>query len=160
MWTGRALCRISSPGRASKKFYRSFPRRGRFFVAHRRFSCPSHALQRLTLQCVAYLCYNNSAVSTPCGYERIAGCQIPLGRCQRARRPSDCNRIAGLCRAGGAFSASSRKLSLHGGTAGRREALAPTSESKCLHLPSVASAALVSVLDERPVTECNPRQSA
>ena len=36
-----------------------------------------------------------------------------------------------------------------------REALAPTSESKCLHLPSVASAGLAPVMAERPVRECN-----
>ena len=36
-----------------------------------------------------------------------------------------------------------------------REALAPTSESKCLHLPSVASAGLAPVMAERPVSECN-----
>ena len=34
---------------------------------------------------------------------------------------------------------------------GRRK---PTSESKCLHLPSVASAELASVMAERPVSEC------
>ena len=32
------------------------------------------------------------------------------GRCRRARRPSDCNRIAGLCRAGGAVSASAETI--------------------------------------------------
>ena len=57
------------------------------------------------------------------------------GRCRRARRPSDCIRIAGLCRAGGAFSAFSRKHSLHGGAAGR-------------------------AFQARPATECNPRKSA
>ena len=36
-----------------------------------------------------------------------------------------------------------------------REVLAPTNESKCLHLPSVASAGLVPVMAERPVSECN-----
>ena len=36
-----------------------------------------------------------------------------------------------------------------------REALAPTSESKCLHLPSVASAGLAPVRAPRPVRECN-----
>ena len=34
---------------------------------------------------------------------------------------------------------------------GRRQ---PTSESKCLHLPSVASAGLAPVMAERPVSEC------
>ena len=32
------------------------------------------------------------------------------GRCRRARRPSDCIRIAGLCRAGGAVSASAETI--------------------------------------------------
>ena len=35
-----------------------------------------------------------------------------------------------------------------------REALTPTSESQCLHLPSVASAGLAPVMAERPVREC------
>ena len=41
-----------------------------------------------------------------------------------------------------------------------REALAPTSESKCLHLPSVASAGLAPVMAERPVSECKSSKSA
>ena len=50
------------------------------------------------------------------------------------------------------------KASLREGTAGRtacrvREALAPTSDSKCLHLPSVAVTELCSVMADRPVTE-------
>ena len=65
----------------------------------------------------------------------LSDCQKTSGRCRRARRPSDCHRIRGLCRRGGAFSAFSRKHSLHGGAAGR-------------------------AFQARPATECNPRKSA
>ena len=37
-------------------------------------------------------------------------CQKSPGRCRRARKPSDCNRIRRLCRRGGSFSPPARKF--------------------------------------------------
>ena len=63
------------------------------------------------------------------------------GRRRRARKPFDFRSKIGDMR--GDFRAfPSEKASLHERTAGRREAHAPTSVSKCLHLPRVASAEL------------------
>ena len=56
---------------------------------------------------------NRTNEKRPCFPMRKHGsaCQKSLlGRCRRARWPSDCNRIAGLCRAGGAVSASAETI--------------------------------------------------
>jgi len=99
---------------------------------------------------------------------RISDCQKNYGWHRRARKPSDStSKIGEPLRGGKRGEAPVRRFScdfackiasLHEHTAGRaaciREALAPTSESKCLHLPSVASAGLAPVMAERPVREC------